>query len=835
MFLRGIQAILSTDRQVRRADQFIREGKYKMRRKLVLVILLFVLCAACSFALADGYPETAHPYKPNADLKWTYTHPTAADGLRVTLSADSIFSDWADDLYLLTSNGGSFQIDRDDLGGWSFIVQGNTFTMRLVSGENSDALYGFKVTGVEALTQAQIDQSIFTVDAGVITEFHDYFGSTLTVPQTVNGQTITAIGEDAFYDVKGIAKITLPESVTRIEEGAFRYCTDLRSINLPNNLVYLGDRAFQCCENLQAITVPNGITVLNGYTFDRCGLKSVTLPSGLREIGAVDFSGCKQLTKITIPSTVSVIGENAFAGSGLTSCALPSGVTEVPCCAFDNCLSLKKITLGSNVTVIDSSAFSGCTSLTGITLPQTLTSIGGNAFADCESLTEIAIPASITSLSGGVFSGCTALKTITFGAGEISLDDYDFSGCPMLRSIDTPIVRLGYETFYGCHMLRSITLSDKMPEDESYHTASLANLYNIVVTVGKNSPLLPHLKEDNVCYRVRETGETNVDSLPEDTIAGKLRAIGRELGLNDSMSDYQKALLLHDWVVDHCSYELNYMYNSAWNLLLSDSHSGICEAFTDTYRVMMDFVGIPNKSIHISGIHAWNLIKLDDGKWYHVDCTWDNTGSPTLHYYFGLSNLAVSRIEDHGPYEIDDCDGYKYNWRYQQGYLDSAINEGYTAIQNGLNAGDATVNVQLTSLRWYGDTATVSLVLNDKKFTVNGKKVKVKIVPDGAYGLVATTARSGMEMLLPAALTVIDAEAFYGIEASSVALGESVTSIGARAFANCKKLKKIYIPASVTSIDTTAFDGVKGLTVYGIPGSYAESWAKGKGFTFEGV
>ena len=67
--------------------------------------------------------------------------------------------------------------------------------------------------------------------------------------------------------------------------------------------------------------------------------------------------------------------------------------------------------------------------------------------------------------------------------------------------------------------------------------------------------------------------------------------------------------------------------------------------------------------------------------------------------------------------------------------------------------------------------------------------------------------------------------------ATAVRLPYGVRSIAANAF-DMPFIQKIYIPSSVTSIDASAFGGQRSLRIYGMTGSYAETYAGQNGYTF---
>lgn len=87
------------------------------------------------------------------------------------------------------------------------------------------------------------------------------------------------------------------------------------------------------------------------------------------------------------------------------------------------------------------------------------------------------------------------------------------------------------------------------------------------------------------------------------------------------------------------------------------------------------------------------------------------------------------------------------------------------------------------------------------------------------------------DLQLPTGLVIIEEEAFAGNPAEWIKLSAKVTTIGPRAFADCKNLTEIYIPETATSISATAFEGVPaGLTIYTESGSYAAFYATNNGY-----
>ena len=341
-----------------------------------------------------------------------------------------------------------------------------------------------------------------------------YFGTggDVEIPATINGTTVTSIGDFAF-GYSGLTGITLPEGVTSIGDSAFKGCFGLTSIMLPASVTSIGNSAFSYCFGLTSITLPEGITNIGGAAFVGCyGLTSITIPAGVTSIGNAAFNGCSGLTSLVLPEGVTSIGNSAFDGcsgltslvlpegvtsignyafsySGLTSITLPEGVTSIGDYAFYSCSGLTSITIPASVTSVSNGAFSLCSGLTSITIPASVTSIGNYAFKYCSGLTSITIPASVTSVSNGAFSYCSGLTSLSLPAGVTSIGDYAFYNCSGLTSISIPagVTSIGQSAFSDCSGLTSITLPAGVTNIGFSAFLGCSGLTSLVLPVGVTS------------------------------------------------------------------------------------------------------------------------------------------------------------------------------------------------------------------------------------------------------------------------------------------------------------------------------------------------------------
>ena len=240
------------------------------------------------------------------------------------------------------------------------------------------------------------------------------------VTDLVIPDSVTSIGEHAFYNCDSLTSVTIPDSVTSIGSSAFEDCSSLTSVTIPDSVTSIGSAAFFNCDSLTSITIPDSVTSIGGSAFKSCdSLTSVTIPDSVTSIGYSAFYDCTSLTSITIPDSVTSIGNQAFYNcNSLTSVTIGDSVTSIGNSAFSHCSSLTSITIPDSVTSIGNHAFRDCDSLTSVTIPNSVTSIGSSAFRDCDSLTSITIPDSITYIGDDAFYRCSSLNHVLYAGTQ---------------------------------------------------------------------------------------------------------------------------------------------------------------------------------------------------------------------------------------------------------------------------------------------------------------------------------------------------------------------------------------------------------------------------------
>ena len=107
----------------------------------------------------------------------------------------------------------------------------------------------------------------------------------------------------------------IPDSVTSIGNYAFYGCSSLTSIIIPDSVTSIGNRAFMDCTSLTSVTIPDGVTSIGDYAFSGCSsLTSITIPESVTSIGDKAFGSCNSLKVVAFLGEKPSINSSAFAG-----------------------------------------------------------------------------------------------------------------------------------------------------------------------------------------------------------------------------------------------------------------------------------------------------------------------------------------------------------------------------------------------------------------------------------------------------------------------------------------------------------------------------------------
>ncbi|MDE7121140.1 MAG: leucine-rich repeat protein [Oscillospiraceae bacterium] len=161
----------------------------------------------------------------------------------------------------------------------------------------------------------------------------------LEVPEQIDGHTVTAIGEHAFYLCATATEIRLPDTVKSVGKQAFTYCYALEYVNIPDGVPAIEDETFLMCKALKTVDIPESVTSIGVRAFTECeALDDIKLPSGVTSLGTEVFQKCVALEWINIPDGVTEIPDNAFLGcTSLKNMELPQKTERIGKMAFMLC------------------------------------------------------------------------------------------------------------------------------------------------------------------------------------------------------------------------------------------------------------------------------------------------------------------------------------------------------------------------------------------------------------------------------------------------------------------------------------------------------------------
>lgn len=183
----------------------------------------------------------------------------------------------------------------------------------------------------------------------------------------------------------------------------------------------------------------------------------------------------------------------------------------------------------------------------------------------------------------------------------------------------------------------------------------------------------------------------------DQAISEAYRVAGGLFSLNQS--DYDKELIIHDYIVDHCQYypgtdNPNEIY-TIYGLFINKQ--AVCQAYADAFFYLSSYAGLESSLVYGEGesdtgtqLHAWNVIELE-GENYGIDTTWDDpVGSPgeaiKLYNYFNITDKEMDINHNWIQEKYPISNGIKYNYFAYNRLVVSGEQGLRTALTDGFNA-----------------------------------------------------------------------------------------------------------------------------------------------------
>ncbi len=689
----------------------------------------------------------------------------------------------------------------------------------------------------------------YTVNSGTAT-ITKYIGTATVVdiPESLDGSTVTTIGNDAFRDTE-ITAVTIPDMVTRIENYAFAYCYALSDVTLPKALTYLGRRAFANAA-IESIEIPKSLDSCDkyssySYTFEGktysvydgpffcCeNLKSATFEEGATQIAQNLFAGAVALESVAIPDTVTVIEDSAFRDClRLADVTIGQAVTTIDDYAFNSCVALQTLVLPDSVTRIDAFAFESCRNLQSVTLSKALTQLGRRAFSHT-AIESIAIPKLLDScdkyssysyefegktyyIHDGPFFCCENLKSATFEEGATQVAQNLFAGAVALESVVIPdtVTVIENSAFRDCLRLTDVIIGQAVTTISDYAFNSCYSLRSVV---------LP-----NMVTRINAYAFESCRNLQSVTLSKSLTDLGRRAFAYTAIESIEipKSLDICDKYSDY-SYEFEgksyYVYDGPFfcceNLKSVTFEKGTTQIAQNLFAgaVALESVVIPDTVTVIEDSAFRSCLRL-------ADVTIGQAVTEIKGYAFdrcvSLSEVTISQaVKKIGDYAFSSCISLQ-----SVVMPDRVTKIGNYAFDSCSNLQSVTLSKSLVELgrRAFAYTAIESIEI-PKSLDICSKYSDYSYEFDGVYYYVYDGPFFCCENLKSVTFaegtTQIAQNLFAGAVAlESVVIPDTVTVIEDSAFRSCLRLREVTLPDSLVEIASYAFSGCRSLTSVVIP------------------
>ena len=441
-------------------------------------------------------------------------------------------------------------------------------------------------------------------------------------------------------------------------------------------------------------------------------------------------------------------------------------------------LMVPKTLDGYTVTVIGPSAFKGNSSLHSVYIPEGITSIGDYAFQNCINLGTIEFPESLIEIGAYAFRNCNSLTNITLPSNLQTLEYGAFYGCTNLQSVWIPKTITNNTSsssvgpFYDCEKLKSVTFAEGITNIPSGLFTGCTGIESIEIPDTVTKILSDAFKNSSIQSVKIGSGVTTI---------GNSAFYGckslTEINLPDALTS------IGAYAFRNCNSLTNITLPSKITRIEDQTFYNCNSLKTAELPEMLKSIG----AAAFYGCAALEAIVIPDNTYLIENEAFENCSAlKSVKTGTGLRTVQYDAFRN--------CDAL----------TEFIMPEGVTTIGNNV----------------FYDCDALEMITIPNSVTSLGT------------GLFSDCEKL-KDVNLGTGITTIPASMFYQCpKLESIVLPFRVTAVGDKAFANSTSLTSVTIPRSVTSISSNAFSYPAIMTIYGVAGTYAETFANDNSIKF---
>ena len=638
------------------------------------------------------------------------------------------------------------------------------------------------------------------------------------IKKVVIDEGVTSIGSYSFYECPNLTEVIIGNDVERIEEMAFSHNNYVEKLTVGTGLKYVSSAGYGVWNGWVHLKEIHISDLSAWYTIEG------EMPCGWEDYGGTClYLNGDKITEITVPDNVTSIRDGAFEGySGITKITIPDSVNSIGNFAFALCPDLKEVYYEGNVEQWikinrNGPAFNGFpytgkdvninlyidkTLVTDLVVPDSVTEIGDYAFSNCSTLSSVYIPQSVKTIGKEVFANCDKLNNVEMSDGVETIGAFAFCQSSLLESIVLPdsVTVVGEWAFEDCKNLKSCTFSRNLENISERMFSDCVSLKNItlpekIMTIGASA--------FEGCTSL-ETVETkgNLKTLENSCFSGCISL--SKVTLSDQVTDVK------EYAFYNCT-ELSEVVFSEQLQHIGDRAFENCSSLPEVvFHANVETIGkyaFENCSSIKQAVLSEKLNSIGDhgfGRCLTLDTIIFQGDAPSMSAYTFLYVKATCYYPKDNPTYTPEVTALDYGgdliWTYEGESISNkcgdnltwTITEDGTLSISGTGAMyDYSIN-ELNYAPWYEIRNSIKSIQISDGVTYIGEAA--------FYG-----SRKATNVSIPDSVTSIGARAFAESSIENVKLPDCLTHIPDQLFEKCSYLHEVSFPKTLKTIGDSAF------------------------------